>query len=233
MKRLAVCFCCLALLLTASLTSLAADKGRTFTTKDGHQFVTSTDGRRTIALEPPASPFTQPELPAGAYSIYDNFAVVYPLGLYWTWQAWTISGPNSPLGFYAWPGMAFTPKVDATVTQIVIGAGWLDGNNQLTISLNADSGGLPGDSLGSATVSNFKEEPSCCQVKAGGFNIPVSAGTQYWVVVQPSGPDSDTWGGWYLSSANETYLPFAEYSNGQWGAGTGVQGVFAVVGKKR
>jgi hypothetical protein len=233
MKRLAGFVCCLALLLTASLTATAADKHRAFTTKDGRQFITSTDGRRTIALEPPASAFTQPELPAGAFPIFDNFALAYPLGPYWTWQAWTISGPNSVLGFYAWPGMAFTPKVDATVTQIVIGAGWLDGTNQLTISLNADSGGLPGASLGSATVSGLQEEPNCCQIRTGGFDIPVSAGTQYWVVVQPSSSDSDTWGGWYLTSANETYLPFAEYSSGQWGAGTGVQGVFAVMGKKR
>lgn len=223
----------IAILVIASLTAVAGDQERTFVTQDGRQLVTSQNGRVIVALDSSAKsvPMQSDLFGSSLSTIHNNFALAYPLGLYWDWQSWTVSGTNGGLGFAISTAMPFTPPANATVKQIVVGVGWISGSKELTISLYSDNAGLPGTSLGDVNVQDPSTVPSCCLVTAGSFDIPITANTQYWVVLGPSSPDSDFFGGWYMSTSNETFQPFSQYINSEWvGQDSGINGAFAVLG---
>lgn len=215
----------LALLLVFGLTAMAADK---------NQISLSKDGRETRASKP-AAPFTP--LPADPLSgltiLYDNGSK-YALGVYWCCNGWTISGTASQVGFQAAEAMPFTPSVNATVTRIGVAIGYISGDNEVVVSLNADSGGLPGASLGSFTISNLPGLGGCCTTEVENIaGVPVTAGTQYWIVVQTTSPSSTTWAAWNENDTNQTTQPFA-YQNSQQGSGwfatEGILGAFGVAG---
>jgi hypothetical protein len=145
---------CLALLLIVSLPALAASKDGIVTTKDGHQ---------TIATKP--APYTVPlqtDALSGLTVIYSN-ASKYPLGMYWCCAGWTISGSSN--GTQYADAMPFTPSANATVKEIGVAVGYVSGTNEVTVSLNADSSGLPGSPLGSFTVSNLPIFGTCCSAE--------------------------------------------------------------------
>lgn len=214
---------CLALVLLASLTASAAGE-------DG--ITTAKDGRQTIAIKP-VSPFVplQSDFAAGLVRIYDNSSR-YPLGVYWCCNGWTVSGSGSPTNTTYAEATPFTPSSNATVEKIAVAVGYVSGTNEVTISLNVDNGSLPGSSLASANVSNLPPFASCCQFEVANFatGVPVTAGTQYWVVVQTTTPTSDTSAAWNDNDTNQTLQPFAYYSNGLWQSAEGILGAFAVVG---
>jgi hypothetical protein len=215
---------CFAILLIVSLTAMGADRSISVS-KDGRQVTANKPASTMTPLR--TDPFS------GLTILYDN-ASSYPLGRYWCCEGWTISGTASALAFYAADAMPFTPSVDATVTHIGVGVGYVEGTNEITVSLNADSSGLPGAVLGSFNVSNLPSFGSCCVTEVESMTgVPVTAGTQYWVVVAPTSMSSTLFGAWNDNDTNETAQPFA-YENSNEGSGwfatEGDLGVFGVAG---
>ena len=213
---------CLALLLIVSLPALAASKDGIVTTKDGRQTIAAKPGPYTVPLQ------TDPA--SGLVKIYSN-ASKYPLGVYWCCAGWTISGSGSSNGTQYADAMPFTPSANATVKEIGVAVGYVSGTNEVTVSLNADSSGLPGSPLGSFTVSNLPIFGSCCSAEVESTSgISITKGKQYWVVVQTTTPDSDTWAAWNDNDTNETAQPFAYQNSGVWENVEGILGAFAVFG---
>jgi len=218
-KKTVLCFVVLAVALT-SLTALAATRNGVSTSKDGRQTI-ATKGHSV------ASPSN---LPPKANFIYNNLST-YPLGRYWCCSGWTISGPTSLIGATYADGMPFTPAANATITNIAVSIGYVTGTNGATVTVNADSGGLPGTVLGSFNLSNMPTFGDCCVYDlVNAVGVPVTAGTQYWVVVATGADTQDTWAAWSENDTNETAQPFAFYNNGVWEATEGDLGGFAVVG---
>lgn len=213
---------CLAVLVLASMTVLAA-------TKDG--YTTAKSGRQTIATK--AHPVVPSDwADSGTSFIFNNIGSAYPLGRYWCCEGWTISGPDSVIGAQYADAMPFTPAADATVTKIVVAVGYVTGTNGVSVSLNADSNGLPGATLAGFNLSNLPIFGSCCTYEVQGTSVPVTKGTQYWVVVGTGPLTTDTWDAWNDNDTNETETqPFAFYSNGVWENTEGILGAFAVVGQ--
>ena len=222
MKKIVVL--CLAILLIASVTAMGADNGISVS-KDGRQVTANKPASQMMPLQ--VDPFS------GLTILYSN-ASSYPLGKYWCCNGWTISGTGSALAFQAADAMPFTPSVNATVTHIGVGVGFVEGDNEVSVSLNADASGLPGAALASFTPTGLPTFGSCCSDEVGSITgVPVTAGTQYWVVVQTTTPSSTTFGVWNDNDTNETAQPFAfENSNegSGWFSTAGILGVFGVAG---
>lgn len=209
--------------LCLSLTAFAASKNG-IVTSNGGRVTTATHGA-SMSI---GSGF-QPD--AGLSAIYNNFSN-YPLGMYWCCQGWTISGPNSLIGATYADAMPFTPATNATATEIAVGVGYVTGTNGVTVSLNADSGNLPGSVIAHFDGAGLPAFGSCCAVifKSSSKGVALSAGTQYWVVVQTSNNTADTWDAWNDNDTNQTAQPFAFSNNGVWGNTSGILGAFAVLG---
>jgi hypothetical protein len=92
---------------------------------------------------------------------------------------------------------------------------------------------LPGSVIGKFDATGLPPFGSCCTTifKSSGGGAPITAGTQYWVVVQTSSKTQDTWDAWNDNDTNQTAQPFAFSNNGSWVNTSGVLGAFAVVGK--
>lgn len=215
----------LAILLVVSTMAMAADKREISLSKDGRRTTIANEADRFVPqpLEPPSN----------VVMIYDN-ASHYPLGVYWCCNGWTISGSGSQLGFQAADALPFTPSMNATVTRIGVAVSYISGDNEVTVSLNADNSGLPGASLASFTISNLPSLGECCATEVQTISgISVTAGTQYWIAVQPTTPDSSTWAAWNDNDTNQTTQNFA-FQNSQDGSGwfssQGIFGAFAVAG---
>jgi hypothetical protein len=214
---------CFTVLLFVSLTAMAASKGAISTTKDG---------RQTIASKPATRTGEPAEFGKGLTILYDN-ASTYPLGVYWCCEGYTITGSGSVVGEQFADGMPFTPSVNATVTLIGVAVGYVTGDEEVQVTLNADSGGLPGSVLGSFTASTLPTFGDCCSTVVQSITgVPVTAGTQYWVVVQTSSATSTTWDAWNDNDTNETEQPFAFQESGVWEASEGILGAFGVAGTK-
>ena len=89
-----------------------------------------------------------------------------------------------------WPqsvGCGFRPKADHTVTEIQVGATWVQGTNSLVVSLNEDNKGIPGKALHTWHFSNLPSLGHCCTLQTAKYakGIPVKKGKLYWVVLSP------------------------------------------------
>ncbi len=197
-----------------------------------HGIVTSADGRYIIATQPsnhitPAQAEPNLSLIAGNLSRYPNAVFFCCYGL-------TISGPTSFLGEAYWDAIPFTPTANTTVRQIEVSVGWgFNGANGVTASLNADSNGLPGTALATANLTNLAGYGDCCQLAiARGAAVPVTAGTQYWVVVSTSNTTTATYDGWAFNSTDMRAYQFATYSSkaGVWSLVTSLEPGYAVLG---
>lgn len=208
--------------LLFSLTAFAASKNGIATTQNGRQTTAPAAGHFL--------PFNI-EHDSDEAVIYNNFSS-YPLGVYWCCTGWTISGPNSIIGATYADGMPFTPSSSGTVNKIAVAVGWVTGANSVTVSLNADAGGVPGAVIGKFDLTGLPGFGTCCVVasKSSSKGAPVTGGTQYWVVVQNSASGTDTWAAWNDNDTNETNQPFAFDNNGVWTPTSGILGGFAVFG---
>src|SRR5579872_775247 len=218
-RTIRISLLCLAVFV--SLTALAANK---------NGIVTSKDGMRTIAPKGSTGTATHLDPPAGNSFIYNDISS-YPLGRYWCCTGYTISGPTSVIGQTFADGMPFTPASNMTVTEVVVGVGYVTGTDAVTVTLNADDNGLPGTALATFQVTNLPTFGSCCTFSVKNLpGVAVNGGTQYWIVVQPGG--SDTWAAWNDNDTNESAQPFAFYSsqNGGWTATEGDIAAYAVLG---
>lgn len=193
----------------------------------------------TMLASPPVRPFVQPaKQEPGLVKIFDNMlpAKTYPYGRYFCCIAPGIMGPanqyNSP---EEWWAESFTPAVNATVTKIEVAVAWAGGTNSVNIGLYSDSGDMPGTPLYAKDVKNLPPTGSCCTTMSlkDKDGIPVTAGTQYWVVVSTDSADTDFAGAWnYNTSDQVTKINQAEYANSTWSSGPIAPGVgLAVWGK--
>jgi hypothetical protein len=217
----------LSVLTLAGIIALAA--------AGNHGIVTSQDGRMSIATKGPShvSPWLEPA--AGLTTIAGNLSK-YPFGVYFCCYGYTITGPQSFLGTAYWAAVPFTPSANFHVKALEASVGWGgDGANGATISLNADAGGVPGAALASANVTGLGSFGSCCTVAIGKdpAGVPVSQGTQYWLVVSTSATTNTTFDAWAFNSTDMRSYPVAFYNStsGVWGASSGLLPGYAVLGQ--
>lgn len=219
----------LSVLALAGIVALAA-AGR-------HGVVTTADGRMSIATQAPShiTPWNEPT--PGLTTIASNLSR-YPYGVYFCCFGYTISGAESFLGQTYWDAVPFTPTTNISVTEIQVSVGWggssNSGTNGVTISLAADSNGLPGKTLASANLTGLSDFGSCCVVTTvkDPAGYPVTAGTQYWVVVGTSTATQNTYDGWAMNSTDMRSAHFATYSGSSgWGPTEGVMPGYAVLGQ--
>ena len=131
-----------------------------------------------------------------------------------------------------WAAVAFTPTANFNVGKIKVSAAYVTGTNSVRVSLNADAGGVPGAELGGADATGLGTFGACCQlaVVKSKTGIPVSQGTQYWVVVSTDNKSNDTWDAWAFNSTDMRLGLVAGYSSGAWSSGDNQVPGYAVLG---
>jgi hypothetical protein len=136
--------------------------------------------------------------------IFDNLATLDPKGVYIADTGYTIGGPQSPIG-QIWFAAAFTPAANATITEVDVAAGYIEGTkNEVLVEVYSDASGVPGTALWSHKAS-LPPAGDCCVVakvkdKTG---IPVKAGTQYWIAIQSAKNASDIFASWNFNDADQ------------------------------
>jgi len=202
-----------ALCVLAGTSSLAA--GNSVLSHDGRQtFVapSSNAPHRTNLFDPGG----------GRVVIFSNIGKKYDNGRYWCCTGATITGPTALSGFPEfWQAAAFTPADDATISRIAVAVGFVQGVNGLVLSINADSSGAPGAAIQSWDLSNLPTFGDCCvvdlQKNAG---VPVTGGTQYWIVVSTNDSEKRTWAAWNLNDVEQV----APSLNATWCSADGGSG---------
>jgi hypothetical protein len=227
---------CFALFACATFTVLASGKN-----KIDISYEFSADGRFVRATNPPAEIIPTAEPDVKTRKIFTNFSH-YKLATYFSIWGNTIAQGGSNFPFQTWVAEAFTPAADATVTKIETSAGrQSSGSSGFEISLYSDAAGVPGTVLATTHVSNLPQYGQCCDVSTANFptGAPVTAGTQYWVVVSTTAQDTDIYA-WAFNSSNMGAQPAASWckgastycgsSSGVWVPYSYVQLGFAVFG---
>jgi hypothetical protein len=202
---------CLTLFTGATLSVLAFGNN-----KISYEF--SPDGRFVRAnssaeIIPAAEPDAKDNVKTK--KIFTNFSR-YKLATYFSIWGNTIAQGGQNFPFQAWVGEAFTPTTDATVTKIETSAGrQSSGSHGFEISLYSDAAGVPGTVLQTVHVDNLPQYGQCCDVSTANFTtgVPVTAGTQYWVVVSTTSQDTDIYA-WAFNSSNMSAQPAASWCKG-------------------
>jgi hypothetical protein len=226
----------LTVLALASVTAFAATKEGIVLSKNG-RVVTTTNRtpsvKRTVDSD------------AGLVKIFDNIGTAYPKGSYWCCEGATIFGPTAISGAPEyWEAAAFTPSANHNVTKVEVAVGYVEGTNSLVLGLYSDKNGVPGTAIKTWTISNLPSFGSCCTVesKTDGAGIPVTSGTQYWIVLKTNKNSSNTFAAWNVNDTDQVDpAPTAFWcsadkggscnSNDVWTPGQSVPGpAFAVLG---
>lgn len=200
-------FAYMAVLLVATQVTFAANKN-----KINYEF--SPDGKTVRVLNPPA-PIAAQQDQTTIKTIASNFSK-YSLATYFSIWGNTVAQGGSNFPFQTWVGVAFTPTADATVKRIQVAAGrQSSGTNGFEVNLYSDASGVPGTVLGTVHVSNLPTYGQCCQLATANFStgIPVTAGTQYWVVVSTTAQDTDIYA-WPFNSTDMSNHPAASWCLG-------------------
>jgi hypothetical protein len=220
----------------ASVMALAASQ-------DG--IVMSKDGRTTITTKRPQLVTRTETSDAGLVKIFDNIGTAYPKGTYWCCEGYTITGPNALSGFPEyWEAGAFTPSANHTVTKIEVAVGFVEGTNGLVLGLYKDASGVPGTAIKTWSLSSLPTFGSCCvfQTKVDKAGIPVTAGTQYWIVLKTNSKEANTWAAFNVNDTDQVDPATTAYycsqdvagscsNNDKWSAGSSIPGpAFAVLG---
>jgi hypothetical protein len=161
-------------------------------------------GGRAIA------PTTQSNPPASTFAtkldtIFDNLAA-YPSGRYWAFEGSPVQGPDGQKDFAEnWRAVAFTPASDTIATVIKVAVALSSGTNGLVVSLNRDDGGVPGKAIVSSRLGSLPAFGSCCTVKAAILDkhVPLTGGTQYWVVVGTDAKEATTSAVWLFNDTDQ------------------------------
>lgn len=184
----------------------------------GHQ-TTNTHGPRRIFVAPSGKFVRGVGIEAPLFRLFNNFGTG-ETGRYNCCVGYTISSDQSV-------AMPFQGVAGVNATKVVVAAGHFFGTNAVALSINEDSGGLPGDAIQSFVLSGLPVFGSCCKVKAANTSIPLAAGQQYWVVVAPA--DETTEAAWNLNITNQTPQPFAfTDENGVWMHANDILSAYAV-----
>jgi hypothetical protein len=191
-------------------------------------------GGKVVLLRHKAGSYTPPlahksKIPA----IYENFAPSYPKGLYYAAEGASLSGPHTIHGQY-WQAAAFTPAATATVKEVDVAAGYINGTNKVTIGLYADASGVPGKELWSHATA-LPDFGDCCAIVAldDKAKVQVVAGTQYWVVMTTPAKSADLMAAWNLNVFDQVDPGIVAINTGTgWLAGSAqTQYAFGVYGK--
>ena len=216
----------LSLLTLAGIVALAAG--------GHHGVLTSKDGRMSIATQGSAhiKPWIEPD--SGLTTIAGNLSR-YPFGVYFCCYGFTISSSGSIIGATYWTAVPFTPDANYNVKKVETSVANASGTNGVTLSVNADAGGVPGAALASLNVTGLGVFGECCTlaVASGPGGLPVTKGTQYWVVASTSSATNDTWDAWAINSTDMRLGTIAGSQGGPWSAGENLVPGFAVLGTPR
>lgn len=186
----------------------------------GDGAVLSKDGSIAIATRPVSTYSPPGETPSGLVTIYSNLGKKYPKAPYFSNGGFAIYGPNNAAGYHElWDAVAFTSNGNHTITRIQFAANIMSGTNEIVVALYSDAGGLPGTALKTWRVSNLSPFPSCCTIEAKGTTgIPVTDGTQYWLVFKTDDTNKDSGVIWnYNTTDMVDYIPFAQYCSADVG----------------
>lgn len=119
--------------------------------------------------------------------------------------------------------------------EIEVAVSYTQGTNSVNIGLYSDSNGVPGTALLAEDVSNLPAFGSCCatMVVKDKSGIPVTAGTQYWVVLSTDDTNSDLVGDWNANTTDQVHsINLAANSGSGWTSQTAYPAYgFAVLGK--
>jgi hypothetical protein len=193
--------------------------------------VTINGGRNTILVRTPSEPFV-PATTASSklVKIYSNLGK--GSNVYNSIAGVGILGPDAG---QPWPqsvGCGFRPTADHTVTEIQVGATYVQGANTLVVSLNEDNKGIPGKALHTWHFSNLPTFGSCCTLQTAKYarGIPVKKEKLYWVVLSPQKQFKDTYDVWNNNFAG-TQGTFSNNIGSGWNSSYQVLGAFGVFGK--
>jgi hypothetical protein len=176
-----------------------------------------------IGLVSPVPALGQDSPREGLYKIYSNLGVNG--ACYGTQGGWVVGLGQSI-------AMPFTPKVDATLSEIVLGLLHGVGGDFARVSLNQDDNGLPGRAVRTWVLGKlglYKWHSCYVSVARSREGLPLKAGTQYWVVAAAPYSTWDTWEYTY----NDIQGNFAyEENNGGWTRDDSYLSAFGVFGTK-
>jgi hypothetical protein len=207
-KLLILSLAFLTLFTCATLSVLAASKN-----KITYEF--SPDGKFVRAVNPSADIIPAAEPDTRSKKIFSNLSHD-KLAVYFSIWGNTIAQGPPGFPFQTWVAEAFTPAANATVTKIQTSAGRQSaGSAGFEISLYSDASGVPGSVLATTHVSNLPTYGTCCALSTATFSsgVPVTAGTQYWVVVSTTSQDTDIYA-WAFNSTNMTNQTAASWCSG-------------------
>lgn len=213
-----------AALALSSAAALAGPNGA-FATADGRTFINPGSVTSPVVRRAP--------VPAGLQEIYSTFNT-NPDDAYGCCSGWTISAVGSIVGSLQDVAMPFTPSDNYTVTAITVAVGYVAGTNGVAITLNADAGGVPGAAIKKGTVTGLPAFGTCCttvSIGGGASGAPVTAGTQYWVVVKTNQMSADTWNAWNHNNVGAVGT-FAFNTGSGWQTASDLLSAFSVMGKK-
>lgn len=132
-----------------------------------------------------------------------------------------------------WRAMPFIATQNSHATELQAAVGVSGGTNQFLLALFTNDNGLPGTALATVTVKDAPAANTCCTLATASLGTPgiaLTAGTQYWVVVQTDDVNAPTFSGIWAFSNNGPAI-FQRQSNDQteWGTEEG-NFAFAVLG---
>jgi hypothetical protein len=205
----------------------------------GQTFSIGADGVRTVTTS--ASKATQsdrataPEIQnhAALKTLFSNLSD-YRFATYFCCSGAVISGPNSQIGFGTfWIAVPFTPKEDVTLTQVEAPFFSIAGTPSIAISLASDASGVPGGTMaGPIDLNSLPPIGGCCKLSVVRFgNVPLTKGTQYWIIVGTDSNSADSNDSWQANTTDMRPHPRATYSNGAWTARIGSIPAIGIFGK--
>lgn len=210
-------------ILALAVSALAADRSNLILGSTGVMV------KHPSKVITPAAP-PDPDLKTIAGTLSD-----YPYGVFFCCYGDYITGLTNVLGVVPeyWQAVPFTPTANMTVKKVEASVVWAEGTNEVVLSLNSDSSGLPGAVIEKWTVKNLATIGTCCQLATGKSKagIPVTQGTQYWVAVTTNSKDANIFAAWEVNSTDMRTHPFASYcDDSKQGNCNGTKGWYAVEG---
>jgi len=220
-KKLGCFLLCLTLVMLASMTAVAADDTGITLTRDGRLAI-ATKAPSTITpaqVNPPAT-------------ISGNLSD-FPFGTFFCCFGNTIAGINSALGFEVWVAIPFTPAANMKVHKVEASVGYLSNTDtNFLLGVYNDASGVPGTPIKNFKAVAANQYGACCTLvtASSGAGIPVTKGTQYWLVVSTNDKKHGAFfAGWAFNSTDMRSHPIASWckstgsqcgsNNGKWVAG--------------
>jgi len=163
-------------------------------------------------------------------TIYNNFAPGLDFNHGYGFDYWRVETAPGDMA-----AMPFTPGGNYNLTQIIIALGNLDGDQSVIVTLNADSGGLPGsvletwDALPYDWWNPYVGNYYTPETLVSSPGIVLHAGQQYWVTASGD-PSVLTDAVWNLNSTGDSGLVATAGPYRGWSTTTYTRGAYEVLG---